>query len=141
MSDQIQASENRARSVFERLQEATLTRNPQIAELFAADGVIEWPFARPGAPTRIIGLPAIRSLYTAWFQAPPLEYQAFTGTVVHETADPEFIVVEYDIQGVTTSSRTPFRLGVIRTLRVHDGHIVLLREYMNPLALTEALNR
>ena len=72
---------------------------------------------------------------------PPLEYQAFTGTMLHETADPEFIVVEYDIQGVTTSSRTPFRLGVIRTLRVHDGHIVLLLEYMNPLALTEALNR
>jgi hypothetical protein len=101
MSDQIQASQNRARSVFDRLQNATLTRDPQIAELFAADGVIEWPFARPGVPTRIIGLPAIRSLDTAWFQAPPLEYQAFAGTVVHETADPEFIVAEYDIQAVT----------------------------------------
>src|SRR5215213_558824 len=117
-------------------------RKPCVAALIhAPDCYLEWPFARPSAPTRIIGLPAIRSLYTAWFQAPPLEYQAFTGTIVHETADPEFIVVEYDIQGVTTSSRTPFRLGVIRTLRVHDGHIVLLREYMNPLALTEALNR
>jgi ketosteroid isomerase-like protein len=141
MHDQVQAAPNRARFVFERLQHATLARDPQIAELFAADGVIEWPFARAGAPTRIVGQPAIRSLYTTWFGAPPLEYQAFTATVVHETANPDVIVVEYDIHGVTTSSRTPFQLRVIRTIRVKDGQIVLLREYMNPLAMTEALNR
>jgi len=141
MYDQVQGAGNRARLVFERLQYATLARDPHIAELFAANGVIEWPFARPGAPNRIIGQMAIRSLYTTWFRAPPLEYQAFTGTVVHETADPDIIVVEYDIQGVTTSSQTPFQLSVIRTIRVNDGHIVLLREYMNPLAMTEALTR
>jgi ketosteroid isomerase-like protein len=141
MHDQVQTAGKGAPFVFERLQDATLARDPHIVDLFAEDAVIVWPFARPGAPARIIGLSAIRSLYTAWFQAPPLEYQAFTGTVVHETADPEIIVVEYDIHGMTTGSRTPFQLGVIRTIRIHDGQIVLLREYMNPLAMTEALNR
>jgi ketosteroid isomerase-like protein len=141
MHDQVQAAGNHAQFMFERLQHATLARDPQIAELFAADGVIEWPFARPGAPNRIVGQAAIRSLYTTWFGAPPLEYQTFTATVVHETINPDIIVVEYDIHGVATSSRTPFQLSVIRTIRVKDGHIVLLREYMNPLAMTEALNR
>jgi ketosteroid isomerase-like protein len=139
MIDKEPSAENSARFVFERLQHATLERDPRIAELFAADGVIEWPFARPGAPSRIIGQSAIRDLYAAWFRAPPLEYQHFIATVVHETTDPEVIVVEYEIHGVTNGSRTPFQLLVIRTMVVKDGHIVLLREYMNPLAMAEAL--
>lgn len=141
MADQFQPLASQARFVFEQLQQATLTRDPHIAELFAQDGVIEWPFARAGTPRKVVGRPAIERLYTTWFRAPALDYQAFTGTVVYETADPGIIVVEYDIQGVAASSRAPFQLRVIRTLRVTDGHILLLREYMNPLAMAEALDR
>jgi len=113
--------------VFERLQQATLARDHNIADLFATDGVIEWPFARPGAPKRIAGQSAIRSLYNAWFRTPPLEYQTFAGTVLYETLSPGIIVVEYDIHGVNTSSRTPFQLRVIRTICVRDDRIQLLR--------------
>jgi ketosteroid isomerase-like protein len=141
MRNKEESAENSARFVFERFQQATLERDAHIAELFASDGVIEWPFARPGAPSRIIGQSAIRSLYAAWFRAPPLDYQEFKATVVHETTDPEVIVVEYEIHGVTNGSRTPFQLLVIRTIVVKEGHIVLLREYMNPLAMAEALNQ
>jgi len=139
MEDHKQSTEVDARRVFESLQQATLARDHKISDLFADDGVIEWPFARPGAPKRIGGHSAIRGLYEAWFRTSPLEYLTFAETVVYETQTRGVLVVEYEIHGVNTYSRTPFRLRVIRTVHVEDGRIKLLREYINPLAMEEAL--
>src|SRR5262245_29929177 len=47
MEDHKQSTEVDARRVFESLQQATLARDHKISDLFADDGVIEWPFARP----------------------------------------------------------------------------------------------
>jgi hypothetical protein len=52
------------RQLFARLQATILNgydMNGQ-ADLFAADGTLEWPFAPPGMPRRIEGRKAIRAV-------------------------------------------------------------------------------
>ena len=61
--------------------------------------------------------------------------------VVHETADPEVIVVEYEIAGTVTTTNRPAAAGFIGVLRARNGQIVHWREYQNVLAMAEALGR
>jgi ketosteroid isomerase-like protein len=50
---------------------------------------------------------------------------------------PEVIIAEYDIEGEIKDG-DPFVFSYVLVLRVRDGQIVELRDYLNPLAMTEA---
>jgi ketosteroid isomerase-like protein len=95
------------------------------AELYAPDGVLEWPFAPDGVPTRIEGREEIlRTLETLRAGAGGLEIdEANSKVTVHETADPEVIVVELDL------AMGPVRLPYVQVYQVRDGQIVNLRDY------------
>jgi ketosteroid isomerase-like protein len=61
--------------------------------------------------------------------------------VVHDTADPEVIVGEFDYHGqVSTTGRT-FQVPNIQVLRIRDGQIVSSRDYHDHLALAAAVGR
>ena len=49
--------------------------------------------------------------------------------------DPEVIIVEFDMVG--ESARGPFRQGMVYLLRIRDGRVVLLREFVGTAALRE----
>jgi ketosteroid isomerase-like protein len=55
--------------------------------------------------------------------------------VFHETTDPEIIIVEFDIVGET--AKGPFRQAVVYLLRIRDGRVVHLREFVDTAALSE----
>jgi len=59
----------------------------------------------------------------------PLHYKAYRNVVIHETADPEVIVVEQDITGTAATTGRDFTLPNIVVLRVRDGQIVHFRDY------------
>jgi ketosteroid isomerase-like protein len=61
--------------------------------------------------------------------------------VVHQTADPEVIIVEQEAAGTVTTTGRPFTLPNIIVLKVRDGQIVHLRDYVNILAVAEATDR
>jgi uncharacterized protein len=126
------------RQVFERIQYTALHRDDSLAGLYAADAVHEWPFPVPGAPRRLSGREEIRAFFSRAAGASRLDFREFRNVVVHETADPEVIIAEYDIHGQVTGTGQPFVFSYILVLRVRDGQIVLLRDYLNPLAMTEA---
>lgn len=52
------------RQVFERIQHISLHRDAPVADLYAADGVHEWPFALPGVPQRLSGQDEIRAFFS-----------------------------------------------------------------------------
>jgi uncharacterized protein len=54
--------------------------------------------------------------------------------VVHDTADPEVIVAEFEYQGTDPESGEAYALPAIFVLRVRDGEIVSSRDYHDPLA-------
>jgi ketosteroid isomerase-like protein len=129
------------REVFGRMQESWLGRAGMFEDLLAEDAVIEEPFAPPGRPRRFSG----RAEFVA-FAAPqrdnfPVRFEEIRNVVVHDTTDPEVIVVEYEMVGVVTTTGRRESAPFIGVLRVRDGKTVLWREYQNVPAIAGALGR
>ncbi len=60
---------------------------------------------------------------------------------IHETADPEVIVAEFEYRGTVPGTGEPFALPGIFVIRVRDGQIVSSRDYVDHLGLARALGR
>jgi ketosteroid isomerase-like protein len=109
------------------------------ADLFAADGVIELPFAPPGMPTRIEGREAIRS-FSAGAGTTLMQIEDMWATQIYETTDPEVLIVELETKAVVTTTGAPFQSTSVQVFRIRDGEILLFRDYWNPQGLAQALN-
>jgi len=110
------------------------------ADLFAADGVITYPFALPGMPRELRGRDAIRGFYDA---ARGREMLRIDGTeaVVHETSDPQVVITEITHHGWSRAAGEPYRFTALGVIRVRDGQIVRYDDYMDPIALARMLGR
>jgi ketosteroid isomerase-like protein len=53
-------------------------------------------------------------------------------SVVHETLDPEVVVVELELEGEVAATGDAYRLPYIQVFRVRDGAIVSFRDYFGP---------
>jgi ketosteroid isomerase-like protein len=109
------------------------------ADLFAAGGVIELPFAPPGMPKRLEGREAIRS-FSAGAGTSLMQIEDMWATQVYETTDPEVLIVELETKAVVTTTGVPFQGTSVQVFRIRDGEILLFRDYWNPQGLAEALN-
>jgi len=127
------------REIWEHLVSHQVTRDVDgWLSCFAADGVMEWPFPIKGVPARLEGTGAIRAaLAPVWERARKVNRRILghDHVVFHETTDPEVIIVEFDMLGET--ARGPFRQATVYLLRVRDGRVVLLREFVDTAALRE----
>jgi SnoaL-like protein len=104
------------REAFARIQQAALSGDGSLAELYAPDAVHEWPFPFPGASRRLSGRPAIEEYFQRMRAGGGrFRFERFDNVVVHDTTDPEVIVVEYDIHGTVAATDRPFTLVRSRT--------------------------
>jgi ketosteroid isomerase-like protein len=76
------------------------------------------------------GLNAPRVAGTIRFEAANLR--------VHQTADPEVIVGEFEYAGTVNETGEPFTVPCVFVLRVRDGLIVESRDYIDHLAMARA---
>jgi ketosteroid isomerase-like protein len=60
---------------------------------------------------------------------------------VHDTADPEVIVVEYELAGTVTTTGRRAAAPFIGVLRVRDGQVAGWREYQDAVAIAHALGQ
>jgi uncharacterized protein len=128
------------REVFERMQRRWLDDGAGLdADLLAENVVIEMPFAPPGRPSRFEGREVWRSFAGPQRAAFPVRFEAVRDVVIHDTADPEVIVVEYELAGTVTTTGRRAAAPFIGVLRVRDGQIVHWREYQNMPAIADAL--
>jgi ketosteroid isomerase-like protein len=128
------------RDVMERLlQGISKGAWQELHELYAEDAVVEYPLALPSGPKRVAGRSAIRRYFAAVARL-PLELKAHH-IVVHETKDPETVIVEYDYDVLVTTSGRSFQVSNIQVSRVHGGQIVTSRDYHNHSALADATAR
>jgi ketosteroid isomerase-like protein len=114
-----------------------MTRNADaLADLFAADGVLESPLIPPGHdyPRRLEGPEKIRAAMAAFYQRSAGTDQAVdparSGYQLHTTADPGVFIVEID--AVLNSPAGEETMSLVQIFRVRDGKIVLLRDYFTP---------
>ena len=109
------------------------------ADLFAPDGVIESYFAGPpGTPVRVAGREAIRE-YSRRVTASPLRLEDFEVAELHQTQDPEVVVVEMRTKGTITTTGRHFAVTSVQIIRIRKGQIVHSRDFADPRILDEAL--
>jgi uncharacterized protein len=110
---------------------------PGWIDLWADDGVFEFPFAPPGFPRRLEGKAAVGDYIKDY--PDHIDLAAFHDVQVHETVDPDVLVVEMRAEGRIVATGKPYAMSYIYVLTVRDGKIVAYRDYWNPLVALEAL--
>ncbi|MFF1906936.1 nuclear transport factor 2 family protein [Kitasatospora sp. NPDC058218] len=130
------------REVLARYQRAMLDKSADdLADLYAADAVHEFPFLFPGMPARYQGREEVRAGYRAAWGASPAQPQEIREVVVHESTDSEVITVEQVVTGTVTTTGQTFSLPGLLVLRVRNGRIVHVRDYMDGLGVAHAMGR
>jgi uncharacterized protein len=130
------------RETVEQFLRAAVSGTPgDMADCYAPEVVIEMPFALEALHPSWVE--TTRDELRARFQAgvASRRYRSLHNVTIHETADPEVIVAEYELDGEMTATGEPFRLRFVMVVTVRDGHIVHSRDYSDPIAGARLLGR
>lgn len=130
------------RETVEQLMRAAVSPTPgDMADCYAPEVVIEMPFAVSALyPSRA---ETTREELRARFQAGTglRRYQGLHNVTIHETANPEVIVAEYELRGEMTGTGEAFSLRFVMITTVRDGYIAHSRDYSDPIAGARLLGR
>jgi ketosteroid isomerase-like protein len=130
------------REVAEQVRKMVAGEGVVFADLFAADGVITYPFAPPGHPAELRGSDAIRDYFAA---VGPSSRALFTmagvDAVTWQTDDPEVVVTRITHHGTSHVTGAPYEFTALGVIRVRDGLIVRYEDYMDPIALARLVGR
>ena len=130
-----------AREVLERFRRAAISQSADdMRSVYAVDAVHEFPFTRPGVPSRLEGRDDIVNWIAAGWKANPLRYEGYRTLASYDTNDPETIIVEQEALGTSTFTGE-FALPNIVVLTVRNGQIARLRDYVNVLAAAAVMGR
>jgi ketosteroid isomerase-like protein len=129
------------REVAEQVRKMVAGEGVVFADLFAADGVLTYPFAPPGRPAELRGRDAIRAHFAGLAQSRALFAMAGIDAVTWQTDDPEVAVTQITHHGTSNVTGRPYQLTALGIIRVRDGLIVRYEDYMDPIALARLFGR
>jgi ketosteroid isomerase-like protein len=133
MIDSVQSFSDMLRKILgERLRPDAKT----FVEMFAEDGVMEFPYALP-SPRRVEGREALAAHLS--FLASRIEFLSVSDVVKHETGDPDVYIIEFAGFGRSVATGEPFEQRYISVIRVRHGRIVHYRDYWNPIAVLRTM--
>lgn len=112
-----------------------------LADLYAPDGVHEFPFFTPNQPPRIEGREAIRELYRRAWSDHPLDIERIDDVFVHEAEDGEIVVGQWKARATVRATGRAVEITGLLVLRVQGGRIVLARDFMDALGIAKAIGR
>ncbi|WP_225730828.1 MULTISPECIES: nuclear transport factor 2 family protein [unclassified Nocardia] len=135
----VEAAQGSPREVVERLFRELPARSAEaFAAAFAPDGVFEMPFMPDGVPVRLVGPEEIRKhLGERWSRIDQVQVHGVYPHI-HETADPEVIVVENDVDVSYPGAERAVVRSSVNVVRVRDGKVTLFRDYMDSARLARA---
>jgi hypothetical protein len=116
----------------------TEARFSEWIELWADDGVCEFPFASLGRPRLLQGKEQILAYMTAYPSR--IFIEGVDKLRVHPALDPNVVVVEMTIKGRAVETDKPYNQQYVIVAETRDGKLTHYREYWNPLVLAEALS-
>jgi len=129
------------REVLARYHQAMRDKSAdELAELYARDAVHEFPFTAPGFPPRYTGREEVRAGYRAAWGASPVRVEEIRDVVVHETRDPEVIIAEHTVVASVAGGEGGVSVPGLLVLRVRDGLLVHVRDYMDGFGVSDARN-
>jgi len=100
-------------------------------DMMAEDFVMEFPFARPGMQTRIEGRTAVLAYLMTVGQG--VSVDSVSNVVVHDTTDPDVVILEFDGHGRAVKTGEPYEQRYISVIRTRGGRIVHYKDYWNPI--------
>lgn len=106
-------------------------------DMFAENGVMEFPYAPPGSVTRLEGRPALAAHLSGLSRLIAIDHM--TAPNVHQTTDPNVIVLEFGGVGRGVETGKPYDQTYISVITLSDGRIVHYRDYWNPLVAIQAV--
>lgn len=106
-------------------------------DLWAEDGVFEFPFAPPGYVRRLDGKAAVAAYMRGFPGKIAIDAFDVVTVVRNETGFEGF--VEFTCRGRVVRTGRPYRQHYVALLKLDgDGRIVLYRDFWNPLVAIEA---
>jgi uncharacterized protein len=122
---------------FRRLLDLLLAKDMDaVADLWAKDGIAEFPFATEPSPRQLAGREVIRGYLAGYPEL--MDVREIPAVTVHQTERPDTIVVEFTANGRTVRTGEPYRLNYIVVITVQEGLIARYRDYWSPLAAAAA---
>lgn len=107
-------------------------RTREWTELFTPDGVLEFPYAPAGYPTRLVG----RAELGAHMESFLLSFEVtFDNVVFHDMADPTMVIAELQGHGTYLPTGERYEQAYISVLRTAGSLIASYVDYWNPLAM------
>ena len=100
-------------------------------DMMSDDFVMEFPYARPGMPTRVEGRAAVLAHLVK--VGGDVSVDSASNLVVHETTDPEVVILEFDGHGRSVKTGEPYEQRYISVIRARGGKIVHFKDYWNPI--------
>lgn len=129
------------REVFELAQSMFLSKDlSSFSDLFATDAIFELPFHTQKSMRLVQGRENIHN-YLATVPVTLLKPIGYKSMTIYDTTDPEVIIAEYDMYGEVMANGKPFQRRYLQMFKVHNGEIVTLRDYWNPIDTFEILDR
>jgi uncharacterized protein len=108
------------------------------ADLFAPDGVAEWPLAPAGHMRRAEGREAIRSHFveaSSGLKNSGITPRGFSRYTLHETTDPDVWIAEFEVEAELPGG-VVIRASYVQVFTIRDGQIALFRDYFGSEAST-----
>ena len=99
--------------------------------LMSEDFVMEFPYTRPGMPTRVEGRANVLAHLAK--VSGDVSVDSADNLVVHETKDPEVVILEFDGHGRSVRTGEPYEQRYISVIRARGGKIVHFKDYWNPI--------
>lgn len=127
------------REVIEQLIERVPARRwDTLPDLYAPDAVVHHPLQLPAA-AKIEGREGLAQHFQRAAQLPLVMRAA--NVVIHETADPEVVIAEFDYEARHTVTGARFTVANVFVVRVREGVIVESRDYSNHVLFAAAFGR
>ncbi len=108
---------------------------PQWIDLFTENAVFEYPFAPRGYPAQLQGRAAMLEHFRDFPQT--ITFTAFTEVEMHQTLDPDTLIVEFAGRGQVPATSKSYNQRYISVVRMRGGKIAHYKDYWNPLVVLE----
>ncbi len=106
-------------------------------DMFAEDGVFEYPFAPPGLQTPMRGRAAIIANFQRLRKLLRIDSVADVAEIA--VSDPDTVVLEFSGRGEGVITKEAYVQRYISVIRLRDGSIVHYKDYWNPIALLRSV--
>ena len=111
-------------------------KHHQLLDMLTEDAIMQFPYHLPTTPTQLVGKSEIEKFFSSFSDFLVLDRVRLID--LHETADPNVGILEYEGEGKAPRTGRPYVQQYITVLTFRDGKICRWKDYWNPVNVINA---